>query len=443
MNVIVMLLMFFALSADREAADALFSQGKYAKARELYVALLPQAEEADAKAELLDRIGTTLLNEGRFWDAESRFAESLEIEESASARMHRGQAYFYAGQNSALSGTSFGGEVMSLMNDAFRELARAIELEPGLAEAHEFLGHCERFRGNRTAEEAAYLRALECDPGRAGASLYLAFMLEARGEPKQALAILAKVPAADRLTGHFMAWGRLAGLTGDEEEERRAYFQAVVSSPEDPVTYQALWDATALKKRFNKFNRAMQEVLAERADAYLPHYFLGFSHQYAGRPEEAISEFRRTLELKPDEHRARVMIAEVLREKLRDEAGAREEYLLALKADPGNARAREVLSGMGFAAARDGDLDNAERIFKALRDADPTQWVHQANLALIMKERNRPEAALKIYEEAEERFAFEPQIPNDRGLLLMGLGRREEAFKAFETALERDSLQSL
>jgi tetratricopeptide (TPR) repeat protein len=57
----------------------------------------------------------------------------------------------------------------------------------------------------------------------------------------------------------------------------------------------------------------------------------------------------------------------------------------------------------------------------------------------VLKERDRPEDALRIYVEAEESFSFEAQIPNDRGLLLMGLGRTEEAFEAFQIALEGDS----
>ena len=64
--------------------------------------------------------------------------------------------------------------------------------------------------------------------------------------------------------------------------------------------------------------------------------------------------------------------------------------------------------------------------------------LHRMNLALTYKERGEFERALAIYEKAEEEFPFEPQIPNDRGLLLMGAGRRAEAMAAFETALDRD-----
>jgi tetratricopeptide (TPR) repeat protein len=435
MNVILSLILLVSLSG----ADALMEEGRTDEARAVYEELLAAAEDAGERAVLLDRIGSTLLYEGRLWEAESRYTESIEAQETAAARLHRGQVHFYAGQESAMSGTALGTEVLSLMNDAVRELTRALELEPGLAEAHEYVGYCERYRRNAEAEEAAYRRALESEPGRPGPSLYLAHILEARGETAAALQLLAAVPAESRNADLLLLMGRLAGASGDKELERSAYLKAVVSAPEDPAVYQALWDATGFQKRFNVFNAAMREVLHQRPDAALAHYYLGFSHQYAKRPEEAIAAFRRTLELNPEEHRARLMIAEILRTDLRDDAAARAEYLAVLQADPENARAREVLAGMGFVAARDGDLDTAELVFGALRDAEPTQWVHQANLALIMKERNRPEDALRIYEAAEERFPFEAQIPNDRGLLLMGLGRTEEAFAAFHAALERDS----
>lgn len=439
MKLILSLFLLFAVSGDRDSADALFAAGYYEEARTIYVSLLDEAEEPAVTADLLERVGTTLLYEGRYWDAEAHYADSLATMETATARMRRGEVYFYAGQTAAMDGTALGAEVMSLMNDAVRELARAVELEPGLAEAHEFLGFAERYRRNPRAEEASYRRALACEPGRPGASLFLAYLLDSRGAQAEALRLLLTVPDAQRSTEHYLLMGRLAGATEDQEEERKAYVLAVLSSPEDTRVYQVLWDATGFKKHFDVFNAAMEEVLAERPDAYLAHYFLGFSHQYAKRPEEAVAAFRRALVINPEYFRARLMIAEVLRQDLRDEAAARTEYLELLRVDPGNSRAREVLAGMAFAAARDRDLDNAVIIFTALKEAEPTQWVHRANLALIMKERNRPDEAVKIYEEAEELFPYEAQIPNDRGLLLMGLGRTEEAFAAFRTALDRDS----
>jgi tetratricopeptide (TPR) repeat protein len=73
-----------------------------------------------------------------------------------------------------------------------------------------------------------------------------------------------------------------------------------------------------------------------------------------------------------------------------------------------------------------------------LAKADPGNPYHLMNLALTKKEEGRFEEALALYQKAEAEFPFEPRIPNDRGLLLMGMGRHEEAYKAFEVALERD-----
>jgi tetratricopeptide (TPR) repeat protein len=439
MNAIVLTLILLTASVDLSGADALFEEGKYVEAREAYTLLLEEAEEPADRSLLLVMVGRTWLFTGEIWEAEARFRESIEIEDSAPARLYLGQVYFYAGQNAAGDGAAMGAESQSLMNDAVRELARALELDPALAAAHEYLGYCERYRGNAAEEEAGYRRALELEPGRPGALLYLGYLLSGRGELEEARRTLSLVAPADRTTAHHLAMGRIAGLLKDEKEECAAYLKAVLSSPEDVVTYQALWDATGFKKKFAEFSVLMNEVIEAHPECALAHSFLGFSHRYAGHPEEAIKEFGRVLELTPDDHRARVLIAEILKDELKDDARARAQYLEVLEADPTNERARVVLTNFGFQAARDGDLDTAEKVFTALRVAEPTQWVHLANLGLILKERGRAEEALGIYEAAEAEFPFEPQIPNDRGLLLMGFGRDKEAFAAFQVALERDS----
>ncbi|MHC4860917.1 MAG: tetratricopeptide repeat protein, partial [Planctomycetota bacterium] len=407
-----LLVVLLAVSGGgRERADALFAEGKWEEARSEYQALLDEAESPAEKAELSDRIGLTILREGGVWEAEKWFTRSIQAAESALARLHRAPVYVRAGQRSAREPGVLGAEVRSLMNDAARDLARSLELDPRSAEALFTLGMCERYRDDLAAELAAFRKALEVEPGHLDASLQLAWRLEGRTEVDAAREVLLEVAEARRDVRHWMALGRLAGKAGDAGAEKEAWTRAILSSPEAVTAYDGLWQATAVKKRFADFEKAMARVLESSPDAWLAHYFLGFCHRYAKRPKEAIAAFRRTLEIRPEEIQARVKIADILSAELRDPDAAADEYLKALAADPENERSRLELARLALNKAAEGKFADAHRLYTALCEADPNEASHPANLALLEKELGRAERGLELYLEAEERFPFNARLP--------------------------------
>jgi tetratricopeptide (TPR) repeat protein len=232
--------------------------------------------------------------------------------------------------------------------------------------------------------------------------------------------------------------GRIAAAAGAEEEAAEEFTRAALVSPDDREAYDGLWKVTAYRKKFREIEAALTRILARHETAHWARYYLGFSRLDDGKPEQAVAEFERAAELKPDLTDARLMVAQVYRDRLRDQDRALRIYREVLEAEPENARARAAVAEMAFARARAGRHAEAGALFEALVAAEPSNPYHRMNLALTFKERGDLERALAVYEEAEEEFPFEPQIPNDRGLLLMGVGRRAEAMAAFETALDRD-----
>jgi tetratricopeptide (TPR) repeat protein len=179
-------------------------------------------------------------------------------------------------------------------------------------------------------------------------------------------------------------------------------------------------------------------VLDAHPEAWLPRYYLGFCYMEMKEPEKAIERFSEVRERKPEWEDPLYRISFIRQVDLDDEEGALEGYLEVLEADPGHQetlRAVDYLAGLRFNAGR---MTEAERLFRALDRADPSEPRHLLNLALVERERGKAEEALAIYREGEERFPFEPRFPNDRGLLLMSLGRTDDAFAAFRQALERD-----
>ncbi|MEN8148892.1 MAG: tetratricopeptide repeat protein [Planctomycetota bacterium] len=418
--------------------DALIAEGRMEEARAALQTELSAASTDEARAVLCDRIGETYLLEGRWWQAESSFAKSLDHKETGRARYHRGRAFFEAGMEAYADGTSPRAEILALMNDAARELRRAVDLLPGDVDALVALALAERYREDTDAEVAALEKALKLKPGHPAASIHLAWRRNAQDDRKAAKEILLAVAEADRTADHWKRLGRLAAAEGAESEAAGHFTAAALADPNDREAYDGLWKVTAFRKRFGEVNAALGRILEKHESAHWARYYLGFSRLDDGKPKEAVAEFERAAALKPDFMDARLMVAQVCRERQLDPEKGLRVFLSVLEADPENARARTAVAEIAFAFARGGNHGEAGRLFEALIVAEPSNPFHRMNLALTFKERGEFERALATYEAAEKEFPFEPQIPNDRGLLLMGAGRRAEAMAAFETALDRD-----
>lgn len=437
-RLVCILIVLVPAAGDRAAADAALAAGRYEEARAIYVKLLEAARDPGTVAELRDRVGRTFLGRGKLWEAEKWFRDSLAARETAEARYHRGLVFYRAARRAAANPVSRGAEVRALLNDAVAEIRRSLALRPASPEGWVLLGLCERDREEPRAEEEAYRKALDLDPGRPDASLYLAYRRERAGDAAGARKLLLAVEPARRTGEHWKALGRLAGRLGDREGMKDAYLRAASLDPGDRAALNGLWNATAYRRLFAEFEVAMKRLLREHPDAWTPRYYLGFLYRTMGRPKDALEAFREAEKRSPGNVEIRHKIADMLLRDLRDERGAIEEYEAILAVDPRDERSRSVLSAVALGKARSGDLEEARKLFEVLRKADPGEWSHTTNLALVLKDLGRPEEALALYREAEEAFPFVAQIPNDRGLLLMGLGRTEEAWAAFREALDRD-----
>jgi tetratricopeptide (TPR) repeat protein len=430
------LICLFAPSGRAEA-DQLLKNGKWAEARTAYEALLEGATEPAERADLMDRIGETLLNEGSYWDAESWFSKSIDTHDNAAARYGRGRAYFFAGKDLASDPTSLGAEVLALMNDAARELKKALAFDRKSTAAWITLGYVEYNRQDPAASEAAFRTANELAPENPEAARQLAWFMENRGDLDGAARTLARVPEEARTSAEWQAIGRVAQAAGRREDAAKAWRKAVFLAPYDQDAYLGLWNATGLEKQFTEFNADMNSLVRAHPDSWLPHYYLGFSYRYDGAPDKAVAEFRKAAELNPDDTRPLDLAADVLLEQ-KKEPEAIDTYLQILERDPGNARALQVIAFLAYQKAQAKENATAERLYRALMKADPGNWSNILNLAIVLKETGRAEEAIKLYRETAEKFPFEPQIPNDLGLLLMGLGREKEAEAAFKEALRRD-----
>ena len=142
---------------------------------------------------------------------------------------------------------------------------RAVELDPGLADAYIGIGNMVQFEYNWEESEKAFKRALEIEPNNAGAHQWLGDMYWLVGRAKESLPELRKAAALDPVSGivHIDLSSTLF-QTGDLDEanaELQKSFELDKDFPYNNLTLAAI-----------RFTQGMHDsVLAITSDTYPPY----------------------------------------------------------------------------------------------------------------------------------------------------------------------------
>ena len=95
-----------------------------------------------------------------------------------------------------------------------------------------------------------------------------------------------------------------------------------------------------------------------------------------------------------------------------------------------------ALAHQGLAAHQRGDIEGAERAYRAALRADPEHPLALHYLGVVHFQRNRPADALPLLMRSAERVPSEPEFHNNHGLALAALDRHDEAIAAYRRTLE-------
>ena len=161
---------------------------------------------------------------------------------------------------------------------------KALQLDPGLAEAHVLLGNALQRDWNWTEAEAEYKRALELSPSDAGAHKDLSYWLLCQGRIEEALASARKAEELDPLAFHGIEIGWILFQSHRYDQAIRELRTALLVEPDDPMALWFLGFALIGAEQFDEAIHVLEKAasLSDRSSAVLGvlvHAYAGGGHR--------------------------------------------------------------------------------------------------------------------------------------------------------------------
>ena len=358
------------------------------------------AETPDASLRLMQLAGGILARQGRE-------AEALRLMEA----LGRGLGDF-----SIIASTGAGRRALI----SGRGVASAVE---GMAEAELALGAALRGQGGGDGGLLLARLALRLRPNFTPILLLVAEHYAEERHPDAALAVLEQVPADDRLA-QVVALRRAAMLDRlDRLDEAEAVLRRIAEQvPDAPQPYARLGDMMRQRSRFaeavSAYDAALSRIAAPSADAWPLFYARGVSNERAGNWGRAEADFRRALELAPEQPYVMNYLAYTWVEMGRNLPEARRmlERAAELRPNDGN-----VIDSLGWALFKLGDMPGAIRWLERAVELEPRNSVINDHLGDVYWAAGRRNEARFQWERALRTEPEAADIPKIEAKLRDGL----------------------
>lgn len=173
---------------------------------------------------------------------------------------------------------------------------KALELAPDLGEAYASLGHIKtQYEMDWAGAERAYRRALELNPGYAPTHQWLGLLLGYQGHLDQALAELQVAQALEPAAPIYAALiGMILGYQGDHDAAIEQLERVVTMAPDLPPARTFL---TMAYLRRGDFDKAAEQAAAMTSPAPGSMGYVGQIYALTGRRAEALAEAERLVAL--------------------------------------------------------------------------------------------------------------------------------------------------
>jgi TolB-like protein/Tfp pilus assembly protein PilF len=292
---------------SREMRDVLDLQSEIAQAiaREVQIKMTPDEQARFTSRHPVRPKAFDEYLQGRFLYWNKRTEENLHKaiahfqnavkEDPSFAQAHVGLADSYSALGTVAVGALPPGEARRL---AEQTAAKALELDPNLAEAYTALGYVKHYNWNWTEAEQDFKRALELNQNYANAHNFYASYLMCRGRVDESIAASNRARELDPFSLSISAQRGFLLENARRYDEAIAQLQSVIAM--DPNHYQAYWllgHTYAANKQFDEAIAAAQKAveLSERTPGALG--ILGLAYGLAGRKAEANQVLNELLKL--------------------------------------------------------------------------------------------------------------------------------------------------
>jgi tetratricopeptide (TPR) repeat protein len=222
------------------------------------------------------------------------------------------------------------------------------------------------------------------------------------------------------------------------------------------------------EKRYPEAVASLTQAIAADPKDYSLHFNLALAYSLMGKNADAIPEYKKTLELKPDLYEAELNLSiSLLREKRPAEAvpyltaattqkaneyrpnyylatallgagdfgKAEQVYTVALGIDP---KSPDAELGLAHALAGENKLDDAAAHFKKAADLNAGYRDDLLELAGMYEKAKQPEQAISIYQQ----FSDNPGAQERLGTLLLKAGRAADAIPCFQVAVAKSPTEA-
>lgn len=314
------------------------------------------------------------------------------------------------------------------LDEAANCYERALELEPGLAEAHLNLGLAHQLRGRLDDAAAAYERARDLKPQLAETWSNLGYVRKAQGRLKEAeehlRAALERKP--EFAEAHYNL-GTLLMETERLEEAETELRAALRLKPTLAEAYANLGNLLTGQKRLEEAEASHRLALALGPETADGHFNLGKVLAERGKTAEAAAENEAALRLDPGMMRARNNLGNLYRMLERHH-----EAVAELKQIPkGDAEFSGAYNNMGLALMALGRHDEAVAAIRETLELEPEMAEAYCNLGAVEHARHHLDEAEALYRRSLE---LKPELPKPRlnlGLIQLQRGNWDEGWKNY------------
>ena len=300
---------------------------------------------------------------------------------------------------------------------AVEELLAALELDPGLVNAHYNLSRAHNAKGDRASEIDHLERAVGIDPSFARGHLALGRALVANRAVDDGVVHLEKALTLDPSLGEARYQLGLALARAGRREEARRELEAsrpLISEKQKGETATVLMREARAALDTGEVTAAIDKL--RQIVSLVPAYFdaqlaLGEALARSGDPASAAA-YRRAVDLRPDSHAGFMGLGDALRSQRLSEEAA-DAYRNAVRLRPSSALAH---IGLGEALAGAGYEEEAIKAFEAAARLDPSSTRAAAEIERLsedLRRRRRSDMVAALVEGSSSRLGSVAMRPGD------------------------------